>query len=198
MITSPCLTRRLWRTTRFIRAEPSSRSSSASTIKTVSLRFFPLTRTVSPRKSWSVSMVLFERAIIELSSLTASVTLRLSAVACDARLGACLHEGVGLLLLLEDGCCDLVILWRVSIGGLSGMVSETYTSGLSAGRVPDGLLAAAPYSARYYRGKLTWTDPASAWCGLAQRTWWCLPGLLAVVVSVFMRRVLPGAAAWWR
>ena len=41
----------------------------------MSLRFLPLTRTVSPRKSWSVSMVLFERAMIELSSLTASVTL---------------------------------------------------------------------------------------------------------------------------
>ena len=76
VITSPCLTRKLWRTTRFIRAEPSSRSSSASTMRTVSFRFLPFTRTVSPRKSWRVSMVLFERAIIELSSLTASVTLR--------------------------------------------------------------------------------------------------------------------------
>jgi hypothetical protein len=76
VITSPCFTRKLWRTTRFIRAEPSSRSSSARTIRTVSFRFLPLTRTVSPRKSWSVSMVLFERAMIELSSLTASVTLK--------------------------------------------------------------------------------------------------------------------------
>jgi len=38
-------------------------------------RFLPLTRTVSPRNSWRVSMVLLERAMIELSSLTASVTL---------------------------------------------------------------------------------------------------------------------------
>jgi hypothetical protein len=74
--TSPCLTRKLWRTTRFIRAEPSSRSSSARTMRTVSLRFLPLTSTVSPRNSWSVSMVLLERAMIELSSLTASVTLQ--------------------------------------------------------------------------------------------------------------------------
>jgi len=74
-MTSPCLTLRLWRTTRFIRAEPSSRSSSASTMRTVSFRFFPFTKTVSPRKSWRVSMVLLERAMMELSSLTASVTL---------------------------------------------------------------------------------------------------------------------------
>jgi hypothetical protein len=38
---------------------------------------------VSPRKSWSVSMVLFESAMMELSSLTASVTLgAVSHVAC--------------------------------------------------------------------------------------------------------------------
>jgi hypothetical protein len=39
------------------------------------LRFLPLTRTVSPRNSCNVSMVLLESAITELSSLTASVTL---------------------------------------------------------------------------------------------------------------------------
>lgn len=75
MIISPCFTRRLCRTTRLIRALPSSRSSSARTIKTVSFRFFPLTKTVSPRKSCKVSIVLLDKAIIELSSLTASVTL---------------------------------------------------------------------------------------------------------------------------
>lgn len=72
---SPCLTRRLCLTTRLIRALPSSRSSSANTIRTVSFRILPRTRTVSPRKSCRVSIVLLERAMTELSSLTASVTL---------------------------------------------------------------------------------------------------------------------------
>jgi hypothetical protein len=72
---SPCLTRRLCLTTRFIRALPSSNSSSARTMRTVSLRFLPFTSTVSPRNSCRVSMVLLESAITELSSLTASVTL---------------------------------------------------------------------------------------------------------------------------
>jgi hypothetical protein len=44
-------------------------------MSTVSFRFLPFTRTVSPRNSWSVSIVLLDSAIIELSSLTASVTL---------------------------------------------------------------------------------------------------------------------------
>jgi len=74
--TSPCLTLRLCLTTRFIRALPSSKSSSARTISTVSFRFLPLTRTVSPRNSWRVSMVLLESAMTELSSLTASVTIK--------------------------------------------------------------------------------------------------------------------------
>jgi uncharacterized membrane protein len=43
-----------------------------------------------------------------------------------------LHQGVGLLLLLKDGCCDLVVLWRVSISDLSMMSSGTYALGLSA------------------------------------------------------------------
>jgi hypothetical protein len=43
-----------------------------------------------------------------------------------------LHQGVGLLLLLEDGCCDLVVLWRVSISDLSMMSSGTYALRLSA------------------------------------------------------------------
>ena len=73
---SPCLTRRLCRTTRFMRALPSSRSSSAKTMRTVSFLFFPFTKTVSPRNNCRVSMVLFESAMIELSSLTASVTLQ--------------------------------------------------------------------------------------------------------------------------
>lgn len=88
---SPCLTRRFWRTTRFIRALPSSRSSSAKTIRTVSFLFFPLTRTVSPRKSWRSSMVLLERAITELSSLVASVTLTLTSVLKDESIYTTTH-----------------------------------------------------------------------------------------------------------
>jgi hypothetical protein len=43
----------------------------------VSRRFFPLTRTMSPRKNWSRSMVAVERASTELSSLVASSTISL-------------------------------------------------------------------------------------------------------------------------
>ena len=76
VIISPCFTRRLCRTTLFIRALPSSSSSSARTIRAVSFLFFPRTRTVSPRKSSSISMVADDRAITLLSSFTASVTLK--------------------------------------------------------------------------------------------------------------------------
>lgn len=124
---SPCLTRRLCLTTRLIRTLPSSRSSSANTIRTVSLRILPLTRTVSPRKSCKVSIVLLERAITELSSLTASVTLlvrgtyqppfhiprcRCSITGNKLRRSH-LHQRVGLLLLLQN-CCRSVQLLRLS------------------------------------------------------------------------------------
>lgn len=51
--TSPRRTRRFLRTTLFRRIFPSSQFSSTRTMQTVSLRFLPLSRTVSPRKSWS-------------------------------------------------------------------------------------------------------------------------------------------------
>lgn len=70
--------------------------------------------------------------MIELSSLTASVTLGESVSCFSVHLLKYLHEGVGLLLLLEDGCCDLVVLWRVSVCDLSIMSSCTYALGLSA------------------------------------------------------------------
>lgn len=108
--TSPCLIRRLWRTTRFRRQLPSSRSSSPRTTRTVSFLFLPRTRTVSPRNSWSASMVLLERAIIELSSLMASVTLLKADVSWSSELqqrggggASFVHELIGLLLLLQDG-----------------------------------------------------------------------------------------------
>jgi len=54
-----------------------------------------------------------------LSSLTASVTLYKQSdtvspkhVVCHLEWGMHLHQRIGLLLLLEDGCCSLVILWR--------------------------------------------------------------------------------------
>lgn len=55
----------------------SSISSSANTIRTVSLLFFPLTMTVSPLKSWSLSIVAVERVMTELSSFVASSTINL-------------------------------------------------------------------------------------------------------------------------
>ena len=45
-------------------------------MQTVSLPFFPLIRTVSPRKSWSSSILAGERVMTELSSLSASSTMR--------------------------------------------------------------------------------------------------------------------------
>lgn len=99
--TTDSLMRKLFRTVRFTLALPSSRSSSARTIKTVSFLFFPLTSTVSPRKSCRVSIVALDRAMMPvtkayqlnrfffflnpaisakdalLSSLTASVTVKL-------------------------------------------------------------------------------------------------------------------------
>ena len=57
-------------------------------------------------------MVLFERAMIELSSLTASVTLLpVSRPSKNPEVPIHIHQLVGLLLLLEDGgrCVILVL-----------------------------------------------------------------------------------------
>lgn len=126
VIISPCLTRRLCLTTRLIRTLPSSRSSSANTIKTVSLRILPLTKTVSPRNSCKVSIVLLERAITELSSLTASVTLLVGAgrvsllsyhtpLRNQITIKADLHQRVGLLLLLQNSCRRVQLLYSSNI-----------------------------------------------------------------------------------
>lgn len=61
----------------FTLALPSSISSSANAIKTVSRLFLPFTITVSPLKSCKVSMVFWERVITELSSFVASSTMSL-------------------------------------------------------------------------------------------------------------------------
>ena len=82
--TSPSRTLRFLRTHLFMRILPGSQASSASTMHTVSLRRLPLSRTVSPRKSWSSSMVDRASATTELSSLLASSTRRRFGF-CDER-----------------------------------------------------------------------------------------------------------------
>ena len=49
--------------------------SSERTMQTVSLRFFPLSKTESPRKSSSSSILVWDKATTELSSLAASSTI---------------------------------------------------------------------------------------------------------------------------
>ena len=134
MTISPCLTRRLCRTTRFIRALPSSRSSSASTMRTVSFRFLPLTKTVSPRNSCRVSIVLFDRAMMELSSLTASVTLEMfvSMALGLARSPAHSHERIRLLLLFQYGRSCVIDLYRRLVSSNSRDACELLTSFFSA------------------------------------------------------------------
>lgn len=168
VITSPCLTRKLWRTTRFIRAEPSSRSSSASTMRTVSFRFLPFTRTVSPRKSWRVSMVLFERAMIELSSLTASVTLQ-SSVSIQRFISRCTHiSEFGFFFFLR-----MAVAVSSFCGGLAGPSHPEHCSvPTSLGSAPSGFLSRCKYVVNSKAGgnQLTLRDPASASCGLVQPT----------------------------
>eukprot|EP00160_Parvularia_atlantis_P008070 Unigene1729_Nuclearia_a/m.5310 Unigene1729_Nuclearia_a/g.5310 ORF Unigene1729_Nuclearia_a/g.5310 Unigene1729_Nuclearia_a/m.5310 type:complete len:430 (-) Unigene1729_Nuclearia_a:9-1298(-) len=72
---SPRRTRRLLRTTLLTRTLVSSTVSSARTMSTVSLRFLPLIRTVSPRNSCSFSIVAVCIDTTELSSLVASSTM---------------------------------------------------------------------------------------------------------------------------
>uniref|UniRef100_A0A0E9W7J3 Uncharacterized protein n=1 Tax=Anguilla anguilla TaxID=7936 RepID=A0A0E9W7J3_ANGAN len=56
LMTSPRRTRRLLRTTLFMRTFSSEQVSSESTMHTVSLLFFPFISTVSPLKSCSSSI----------------------------------------------------------------------------------------------------------------------------------------------
>lgn len=169
VITSPCLTRKLWRTTRFIRAEPSSRSSSASTMRTVSFRFLPLTRTVSPRKSWRVSMVLFERAMIELSSLTASVTLK-SLVSISARGSRRTHmREFGFFFFFK-----MAVAVSSFYGGLvRASPQRRRLMPTSLGSAPSGFLSSRQHVCRVAEGgnQRTLKGPASAWCGLVQPTY---------------------------
>ena len=74
--TSPRRTRRFLRTTLFTRTLASSHESSASTMQMVSLRFLPRRSTVSPRKSWSSSIVAMFSDTVLLSSVTESSTTR--------------------------------------------------------------------------------------------------------------------------
>ncbi|CAN7944609.1 unnamed protein product, partial [Ixodes hexagonus] len=80
LTTSPSRTRRLLRTQRFMRIFSEGHVSSESTMQTVSRRFLPFSRTVSPRKSISSKQyeggpaLACDRATTELSSLMASST----------------------------------------------------------------------------------------------------------------------------
>lgn len=69
-------TRKLLRTTRFIRIFSLGQVSSERTMQTVSLRLFPFNSTVSPRNNCSSSILAWERQTIELSSFVASSTRR--------------------------------------------------------------------------------------------------------------------------
>lgn len=72
--TSDSRTLKLLRTILFIRIFSSGQVSSDNTIHTVSLRLLPFSRTVSPRKSWSSSILACDSDTTLLSSLTASST----------------------------------------------------------------------------------------------------------------------------
>lgn len=67
-------TRKLLRTTRFMRIFSLGQFSSESTMHTVSLRRRPFNSTVSPRNSWSSSILACDKATTELSSFNASST----------------------------------------------------------------------------------------------------------------------------
>ena len=80
-------------------------------------------------------MVLFERAMIELSSLTASVTLQRSVTNSKFHFQMYSHQRVWLLLLLENGGRGLIILWRVSGAVAYSALQSIYLLGLSAIRI---------------------------------------------------------------
>lgn len=74
--TSDKRTRRLFRTTRFMRIFSFGQLSSDKTMHTVSFRRFPFSKTVSPRNNCSSSIFACERLTMELSSFVASSTRR--------------------------------------------------------------------------------------------------------------------------
>lgn len=74
--TSDKRTRKLFRTTRFMRIFSFGQLSSDRTIQTVSFLRFPFNKTVSPRNNCNSSILACDRLTIELSSLVASSTRR--------------------------------------------------------------------------------------------------------------------------
>lgn len=83
-------------------------------------------------------MVLFERAIMELSSLTASVTLYVVRMAFYEKEThrRIIHQLVGLLLLLEDGGCRVILVLALSARSVPARVSQlAVTEAGTAGRV---------------------------------------------------------------
>ena len=75
LMTSPRCTRRLFRTTLFIRIFSSEHVSSESTMHTASRLFFPFSNTVSPRNNCSSSILGWDKDTTLLSSLMASSTI---------------------------------------------------------------------------------------------------------------------------
>ena len=72
-------------------------------------------------------MVLFERAIMELSSLTASVTLRTVRIIFYEREAhqSVIHQLVGLLLLLEDGGRGVILFLALGARSVPARVSQS-------------------------------------------------------------------------
>lgn len=71
--------------------------------------------------------MLFERAMIELSSLTASVTLgtvRMASYEGEAQSEG-IHQLVGLLLLLEDGGCGVILFLALGARSVPERVSQS-------------------------------------------------------------------------
>ena len=65
--------------------------------------------------------MLLESAMIELSSLTASVTLRLSASCLmPPKNYPYVHQLVGLLLLFEDGRSRVALIFALGTGSIAG------------------------------------------------------------------------------
>lgn len=71
-------------------------------------------------------MVLFERAIMELSSLTASVTLRIVRMFFYRRRAqwVTIHQLVGLLLLLEDGGRGVILVLALGARSVPARASQ--------------------------------------------------------------------------
>lgn len=116
LMTSPSRTLRLLRTTLFMRTFSSEQVSSDSTMHTVSRLFFPFISTVSPRKSWSSSILVWTQGRL-FHTLTGTHSQRTllkfylgerdhAVVLVD---GFIYDESVGSVLLFQDRSGQVVI-----------------------------------------------------------------------------------------